>query len=326
MKKLKRLIYRIIDVIVFPISLPMAYFHKILGNNRFKPFPLLKRVYFWVGVYPIIDHYYEPLFNPKYLKKSLRQDRRLSGIDFNDQEQLEILNSFDYNEELLNISQFPHQKKHKHEYCYTVGPFLSGDAEFLYNIIRQFKPSNLIEIGSGHSTLMAKSAIDFNMANEINYACNHTCIEPYENNWLEELDIEIIRQKVEDVDLSFFRQLKRNDILFIDSSHMIRPQGDVLFEFLELLPSLNSGVIIHIHDIFTPKDYLNEWITASCFWNEQYLLEAFLTNNNDFRIIGATNYLMHNYYNEFSAKCPVLKQQKEKGINREPGSFWIMKN
>ena len=106
---------------------------------------------------------------------------------------------------------------------------------------------------------------------------------------------------------------------------MIRPQGDVLFEYLELLPTLNSGVIIHIHDIFTPKDYLDEWLEASFFWNEQYLLEAFLTNNKNFRIIGATNYLMHKYYDYFSAKCPILKKQKKEGIKREPGSFWMIK-
>ncbi|WP_369410476.1 class I SAM-dependent methyltransferase [Pontibacter qinzhouensis] len=57
-----------------------------------------------------------------------------------------------------------------------------------------------------------------------------------------------------------FQQLEANDILFIDSSHIIRPQGDVLFEYLEVLPTLKSGVIVHVHDIFTPKDYLNEWV------------------------------------------------------------------
>ena len=104
---------------------------------------------------------------------------------------------------------------------------------------------------------------------------------------------------------------------------MVRPQGDILYDFLEILPQLNSGVLVHIHDIFTPKDYLNNWIiNKSFFWNEQYFLEAFLTFNNKFRIIGATNYLFHNYYEKFSEKCPILKIQKK---NREPGSFWLIK-
>ena len=103
----------------------------------------------------------------------------------------------------------------------------------------------------------------------------------------------------------FFQQLKSNDLLFIDSSHIIRPQGDVLFEYLELLPTLKPGVLIHVHDIFTPRDYPDEWVYKNhCLWNEQYLLEALISFNSGFRIIGALNYLAHNYRNEFAGKCP----------------------
>lgn len=102
--------------------------------------------------------------------------------------------------------------------------------------------------------------------------------------------------------------MKEGDILFIDSSHIIRAQGDVLLEYLEILPRLKPGVIIHIHDIFTPKDYLEEFILKNRYmWNEQYLLEALLTNTNSFKIIAAVNFLKENYFNEIAAKCPVLK-------------------
>lgn len=94
--------------------------------------------------------------------------------------------------------------------------------------------------------------------------------------WLEEVGVSVVRKKVEEVELSFFSRLQGNDILFIDSSHIICPQGDVLFEYLELLPSLNKGVIVHVHDIFSPKNYLKQWLQDEIwFWNEQYLLEAF---------------------------------------------------
>lgn len=278
-----------------------------------------------VGVFPIQDHYYEPLFNPGNLKYSLRKDRNLPGIDLNISEQLDLLKLFNYNVELL---KFPMNKKeNKIEFGYNDGPFLSGDSEYLYNMIRHFKPSRLIEIGSGHSTLMAINAIRQNQQDDRSYRCDHTCIEPYENSWLEQTDISVLRKMVENTNIALYKELKAGDILFIDSTHMIRPQGDVLFEYLEILPQLNPGVIIHIHDIFTPKDYLTEWIIKeNRFWNEQYLLEAFLSNNKDFRIIGATNYLMHNHFDSFSNKCPILKMQVENGIEREPGSFWIIKN
>ena len=278
--------------------------------------PINSKIFMKLGLLPVRDHYYQPLINPgRHLKKSLREDRNLPGINFNVEEQLAMLQSFDYNQELEGFSL---DKKNDFEYYYKNGSFESGDAEFLYNMIRHKKPSLFVEIGSGFSTLMASSAIRKN-----GIACEHICIEPYEVGWLNQLNVQVIRNKVEEVDMEIFRRLEKNDILFIDSSHIIRPQGDVLFEYLEILPQLKSGVIIHIHDIFTPKDYLDEFVFKYHYlWNEQYLLEALLSNNNNYRIIGAVNYLRHHYFEELSAKCPILKHQKY----REPGSFWIVKN
>jgi len=125
---------------------------------------------------------------------------------------------------------------------------------------------------------------------------------------------------VEDVEPGFFSELEENDILFIDSSHVIRPQGDVLFEYLELLPSLNKGVIVHIHDIFSPRNYPEQWLKDEVrLWNEQYLLEAFLCHNSHWKIIGALNYLHHHYYEELKRVAPFLTP------GHEPGSFYIQK-
>jgi hypothetical protein len=90
---------------------------------------------------------------------------------------------------------------------------------------------------------------------------------------------------------------------------------------LEVLPTLKPGVLIHVHDIFSPKDYLDQWVYTHVLWNEQYLLEAFLTNNNQFKIIGALNFLMHHHYDALKSKCPVLANEKAK----QPGAFWIQK-
>ncbi|MBM3437339.1 MAG: class I SAM-dependent methyltransferase, partial [Bacteroidetes bacterium] len=179
---------------------------------------------------------------------------------------------------------------------------------------------------SGFSTLMALKGIEKNRSEDSAYSCNMMCIEPYEMEWLEKTEATIIRKKVEDIEMSFFGKLDKNDILFIDSSHIIRPQGDVLFIYLQILPVIRPGVFIHIHDIFTPKDYLDEWIFGNIrLWNEQYLVEAFLSYNENFKITGALNYLRHNHYQEFAAKCPVLKKHIESGTEREPGSLWLVK-
>ncbi|HUH33985.1 MAG TPA: class I SAM-dependent methyltransferase, partial [Daejeonella sp.] len=210
------------------------------------------KIFMSLGIFPVLDHYYQPLINPrKHLNKSLREDRDLPGIEFNTQEQLNVLAEFCYNEELLS---FPLQKRKEQEFYYDNGSYASGDAEYLYNMIRHYKPARIIEIGCGHSTLMAINAIAKNKLENAEYSCQHICVEPYEQPWLEKLPVILKREKVENVDKSFFEELRSNDILFIDSSHVIRPQGDVLFEFLEILPVLKSGVLVHIHDIFTPKD------------------------------------------------------------------------
>ncbi len=309
--------FQVLDIILLPLTILYAFFFKASRKRVFKNLPLTKAMLLKIGVYPIRDHYYEPLFNPKHLKRSLRDDRDLPGIDFNIPTQLGILEKFNYNEELV---KFPFEKvDNKIQYCYNHGPFGPGDSEYLYNLIRLFKPGKIIEIGCGSSTLMAINALRKNKEEDPNYLCEHTCIEPFEHQWLKECNVNVVRSLVENTDKQIFKTLEKNDILFIDSSHIIRPQGDVLFEYLEILPILNSGVLVHVHDIFTPKDYLDAWVNKAQLWNEQYLLEAFLSNNKDFEIIGATNFLMHHYYEQFSAKCPVLKTTGE----YEPGSFWM---
>lgn len=293
---------------------------KTLGTGK-----ISDKIFMRLGILPIMDDYYQPLINPKkYLSKSLRDDRDLKGIDFNVNEQLSLLAKFNYNEELL---KFPLDKNKENEFFFNNNMYSSGDADYLYNIIRYFKPKRVIEIGSGFSTLMASNAIAKNMLEDPNYKCNHICVEPFERLWITKLNIELVREKVEDIDKEYFTKLEANDILFIDSSHIIRPQGDVLFEYLEILPYLKSGVLIHTHDIFSPKDYPDKWVfNEHLLWNEQYLLEAFLSYNSDFKIIGALNYLAHNYRKEFAEKCPFFANQKGYEENKsEPRALWFIR-
>lgn len=316
----------VIDLMLSPLIILFAFYFRILRHRQFKGFPFSRKILFYVGVLPIIDHYHEPMFNHKrHLKRSLRDKRNLPGIDLDVDKQIELLKKFHFNNELRIIPT--KRTNNKNEFCHNEGPFPPADAEYLYNIIRYFLPRRVIEIGSGQSTLMVATALNQNKKQITGYICQHICIEPYENPWLEALGVQVIRKPVEECDISLFKQLEANDILFIDSSHVIRPQGDVLYEYLEILPQLASGVLIHIHDIFTPQDYPEEWVFyGNRLWNEQYLLEAFLTHNNDFSVIGSTNLLLYNYYNEFSSVCPVTKELKERGTTVGAGSFWIKKN
>lgn len=306
-----------VDPIISLLALPAGLFFRAIRKAGIQRFPMTKKALEKLGVFPIRDHYYEPLINFASLKYPLSKDRNLPGINWNLAEQIELIRKFHYNLELVRI---PKEKTNDLEFHFYNGSFESGDAEFWYNVIRFFKPKRIFEIGSGNSTLMAINAIRMNKNEDPQYSCRHLCVEPYEMPWLEKKGIEIVRRKVEDVGISIFQELEMNDILFIDSSHMIRPQGDVLFEYLELIPMLKRGVVVHIHDIFSPKDYPKEWVVDQVrFWNEQYLLEAFLTSNAEWKVIGALNFLHHNYFDDLKSICPFLLPE------REPGSFYIQK-
>jgi len=307
----------IIDIVMLPfvyISAIVMYIVRRVGVHRL---PFSKKVLINRGVFPITNHYYEPLFDTEYLLKKLSGERDLPGIDLNIDEQLSLLKSFKTENELSSLTNV---KENDLIFAFNNTTFESGDAEYWYNLIRLKKPKRIIEIGSGNSTLLAIKAIMKNKEDNDSYTCEHTCIEPYEMPWLEKTGVTVVRELIENIDLKLFDILEENDILFIDSSHMIRPQGDVLVEYLQILPRLKKGVIVHIHDIFTPRDYPKEWIVDEVkFWNEQYLLEAFLTDNEKWKIIGSLNYLHHNYYKCMKEKCIHLTS------DREPGSFYIQR-
>lgn len=307
---------RVVEILLLPFLLiagVVMLYVRLIGMKQLK---LSKWLFMKIGVMPIRNHYYEPLIDSKQLSRPSNQARSLPGIDWNVKAQHALLETLNFSEEMLRI---PNQPTDDNSYYFGNNAFDVGDAEFWYNLIRSKKPKRIIEIGSGHSTKMARLAIEANTREDASYACNHSCIEPYEMPWLEQLGVEVIRQRVEEVDPSFFQTLGENDILFIDSSHMIRPQGDVLFEYLEILPVLAPGVIVHIHDIFSPFDY-PEWMTDDLLlWNEQYLLEAFLTQNPHWKIIGALHYLHAEHFPLLSKACPRLS------VHDQPGSFYIQR-
>jgi Methyltransferase domain len=317
MKNLIKIILPLADIVLAPFVYLAALLLKAIRQAGIRRMPCCKRALMQVGVFPILNHYYEPLFDSRLLRHPLNQNRDLPGIDWNIDEQLHLLKSFCFNEELKDV---PETRIDELTFHMINDTFEIGDAEYLYNLIRLKKPARIIEIGSGNSTLMAIKAIKKNQEEIPGYKCKHLCIEPYEMPWLEKTGVTVIRQRVEEVHKAVFSELEKDDLLFIDSSHIIRPQGDVLFEYLELIPSLKTGVIVHVHDIFSPRDYSKACVVDEvCFWNEQYLLEAFLTCNRDWKVIGALNYLHHNHYQHLKAKCPFLTP------DREPGSFYIQK-
>ena len=317
MKKLIKAALPCVDLCLAPFVFPAAVVMKLLRRAGVERFPICRKILSSVGVFPIVDHYYEPLIDFRLLIQPLDQHRLLPGIDMNVPGQLELLRQFRFGEEL---APFTAPRKDDLTYSFGNGFFDSGDAEFLYNLVRLKRPRRVVEIGSGNSTLLVIEAVRRNKQEQPGYSCEHICVEPYETPWLERSGVTVRRERVEQVEKSLFAQLEADDLLFIDSSHVIRPQGDVLCEFLEILPALKKGVIVHIHDIFTPRDYPKDWVVNRVrLWDEQYLMEALLSGNPNWKIIGALNFLRHEHFDDLKAACPFLTP------DREPGSFYIEK-
>jgi predicted O-methyltransferase YrrM len=322
---MKRIIKNMLNVLIpfaeifylplLVISGLVMWLYRRTGSKRLR---LSTKTLRKIGIFPIRDHYYEPLFNDAHLSRDLKNPRELPGIDFNEEGQLEFLQNLIYQTEFSKYVEIEKCKSDVDAFKFGNGSFESGDAEFLYNIVRHIKPKRIIEVGCGTSTKIIQHALKNNEA-ENSFRATHVCVEPYEQPWLASYpNIKLVREKIELLDLKLFEELEAGDLLFIDSSHMVRPQGDVLHEYLTIIPSLNNGVYVHVHDIFTPRDYLENWIKENVlFWNEQYVLEALLTGNKSLEIVAALNLLKHKHYNELHKVCPYLTP------DREPGSFYF---
>jgi hypothetical protein len=291
-------------------------------NERFREiFSLWERRGFHVT--PV--HFYQPIPDTQSLPETLwNRPSELVGIDMNDSRQLDLLRN--------------HFPKFRHEYeqwpteptgepgrfYLRKSPFGGTDALAAYCMFRHFQPRLIIEVGSGFSSLVAAEAIAKNKDSAL------ICIEPFPPDFLRAGFPglrSLIEKKVQDMDVEFFSQLKSGDILFIDSSHTVKIGGDVNFLFLEVLPSLNPGVIVHVHDIFLPFDYRRDWVLDEFrFWSEQYLLQAFLTFNSQFEVLMANRYLAHRYLKDLKAAFPTLANLKgtdPTSVEWGGGSFWM---
>ena len=313
----KTLFLKLIDLFLVTFVTMSGFILKRYRSFGSARLPLSTAALKSIGVFPIRDHYYEPKFN--HTKDSYNDaiPRDLPGIDMRTCGQLKLLSKLNYQDDFENFLRRQTQVGQELGFDITKGAFLSGDAEFLFAYVRHLKPKKIVEVGCGNTTKIIQGALEYNRTE--GFQCEHLCIEPYEKPWLEKFPaITLVRSKIEDLSFDWSMQLQDGDLFFIDSSHVIRPGGDVLTEYLHIVPKLVEGVHVHVHDIFTPYDYLSEWLTERVyFWNEQYLLEALISDTNRYKIEAALNYLSHDHYQALKAICPYLTP------SRRPGSFYF---
>ena len=280
---------------------------------------------FGINITP--NNYYSPIPDLSKLNNDIWTNRKeLCGVNLNEEKQQDLLSHFvtNFKSEYDNFPVKQSKEAKPYEYYLSNEYFGPVDSEILYSMIRYFKPRRIIEIGSGFSTYCSAKAILRNYSLDNNYNCELIAIEPYPKNILIKgfpgLK-KLIPKEVQNVPITEFTKLKENDILFIDSSHVIKIGNDVQYEYLEIIPRLRKGVIIHIHDIYFPFDYPKRKILIdNIFWNEQYLLQAFLSFNNSFEVLWAGNFmnstfpnLLENAFNSYRLKSKITS------------SFWMRK-
>ena len=267
-------------------------------------------------------HFYSPIVNPAevkdYWEASISQKADdLSGVDVD----LSAMYKFwAANRDAMLASNFPDEPTSSHRYFSNDGRYPKGDALVLLAMMNSAKPKRIIEIGSGFS-----SAVMLDVADQLDLAHFHlTCIDPFADRLrglLRPRDhdhVTILERKVQTVPVKMFSILEANDILFIDSSHVLKTGSDVHYELFHILPVVQRGVLIHFHDIQFPFEYPRQWVFDKRWsWNEIYAVRAFLMYNTQFAIRFFTDLFLRSDYGlaaarEMSGTKPLIG-----------GSLWI---
>lgn len=199
----------------------------------------------------------------------------------------------------------------------TNGVFELADGAVYYSMLTTLRPKRVVEVGCGFSSAIALDVRDQELQD-----LQLTVIDPNPvrlNELLNENDytqITIHEDLVQNVPIELFDTLANDDILFIDSTHVIGKGSDVNWLFFQVLPRLRPGVIVHLHDIFFPFEYPDAWVDWP--FNEIYLLQAFLSYNNVFQIMFFNSWFWREHTDIVSRYLP-------EGAIAKPGSLWLRK-
>jgi predicted O-methyltransferase YrrM len=267
-------------------------------------------------------HFYSPVVDPAQIRAAAARvfdrTRAVRGIDLREAAQLAFVDAIARHTAGLD---FPDERGPAHRYFYRNGAFSYGDANVFAAMLQEYRPRRLIEVGSGYSSALALDIVE----SRLGWATACTFIEPYPtllNSLLSDADrarVTILPQPVQDVDLTVFDALEAGDMLFIDTTHVVKTGSDVLHHFENVLPRLRPGVVIHVHDIFHPFEYPEPWVLdLNLSWNELYYVRAFLADNPHYEILFFNNFMATHHAEAMARACPPFM--------RDSGSsFWMRK-
>jgi hypothetical protein len=195
------------------------------------------------------------------------------------------------------------------------------DATVAYAMARWLRPRRVVELGSGFSTLVTAEAGRRNEAEGRPLALE--VYDPFPNVVHDDLPgLEALhRVPAQDVPLSVFEGLADGDVLFVDTTHVVKLGSEVNYVVLEVLPRLSKGVVVHIHDIFLPYEYPRSWFEdLALYWNEQYLIQAFLAHNDAYDVLVGLHALRRQRRSELAAALTGAV------VDHEAGSLWLRRS
>lgn len=274
------------------------------------------------GFQPVRLHYYQPI--PRYESVPegvFEEPGRYPGFAIDPEKTRATLAELArYGAE----ASWPREPRPLGEYTAANDNFGFSSAALLHSFIRANGARKVIEIGGGYSSLITMAALEKNHGLG---GYHFACVEPFPSKWLKaaiaarNASATLIEKPVETLDPAVLADLGAGDILFIDSSHCVRLASDVNFLYLQVLPRLAPGVIIHIHDIYLPYEYprVHFFGANKLFWNEQYLLAAVLSENRNFEILLPGFFAQRNMESEFKAAFPHYDSARD----RKTSSFWL---
>jgi hypothetical protein len=272
-----------------------------------------------------LGHYYSPVYDPRELAEERRRSqiwpsvpRETPGVDWSDDEQIALCTGPFAGQARLRFAD--DETSDPAEYFTSNDQYPALDAWALEAMIRHHHPQRFVEVGSGFSSLVTARVNRELFDGGIDFVC----VEPYPRQFLVDgvPGISGLRvEEVQDTPLEVFTSLRGGDILFVDTSHVVKTGGDVPWIYHEILPRLTAGVVVHMHDICLPGDYPPSWVLDGWGWNETYLVHAFLTFNAGFAVRFSSARMVQRHRDALIAAFPDYPGHEE----RAGSSLWIQR-
>jgi predicted O-methyltransferase YrrM len=224
------------------------------------------------------------------------------------------------------LAEFDRELVDKRDFDVWNGLYEAGDAQLLYALLRHLKPAQVLELGSGFSTLVSAAAAAANLADGT--PTELTAVDPEPRTQLSGEIEGLARLELSGatrIPLERFEALGEGDVLFVDTSHAVKLGSEVNWLVLEVLPRLRPGVLVHFHDVFLPYEYPRYLLEIGAYFNEQYLLHAFLIGNDAWGVVLAAAALNRERRERMVELIPSLGQEWPglPGFYKQPSAFWI---